>query len=255
MEYTEYFTRFPDAYERVVSSLNRVETLYDFLKGTLALKVGESVLSIGCGDAAVELRLAREFDLCLCLVEPADSYLEKARTEALGSGVKLRESFSGPFQEYESDHKYDYVFSLYSWFAFGLDRSLLLKALNCLKPGGTLLVLLQGEAAPSTHIARLSRAAGIGLTSERFSTWATQDGFEHQQAVYPGRNPASTFLAENGLNQMGRDWVSFLLATPWNEMQPEIRERSLAVVEKGVRDGHIDLESPCLFFSEANRLR
>lgn len=255
MEYTEYFTRFPGAYERIVSSLNRVETLYAFLKKTLPLSRGQSVLSIGCGDATVELRLAQEFGLSLGLIEPAGSYLEKARTEAHRLGVKLRESFGGPFQKYESDHEYDYVVSLYSWFAFGMDRSLLRKALNCLTPGGILVILLQGEAAPSTHIARLSRASGIGLTSERFSAWAKKEGFQHRQAEYPGRLLASTFLDENSFNQMGRDWVSFLLATPWNEIQPEIRDGSLAIVDKSVRNGHIDLVSPCLFFSETNQPR
>jgi len=68
MEYLEYFERFPDAYAKIVKSLNRVETLSHYLRTSGYLEGAASALSIGCGDAVVELRLAGEMGFSLGVV-------------------------------------------------------------------------------------------------------------------------------------------------------------------------------------------
>ena len=248
MEYLEYFERFPDAYAKIVKSLNRIETLYQYLRACGLLQGVKSVLSIGSGDAAVEIRLAGELGFELGVVEPAEDYLKKSLAGAEAAGIRLREAHHGSFQSYQSHLKYDLVLSLYSWFAFGFDRQVLEKALSCRAPGGKLVICLQGEASPSTQISGLSRASGINLTSEKISQWATELGFDHRVEVYHGVVPAPTYLDNRGLTQTGRDLVSFLLATPWDDVTPELRAKTLGILQESLCDGNVDFESPCLIF-------
>jgi SAM-dependent methyltransferase len=248
MEYLEYFEKFPDAYAKIVKSLNRIETLSQYLRESGFLDEAASVLSIGCGDGAVEIRLAREMGFSLGVVEPAADYLESCRRGADSAGIELREAHQATLQDYNSPFKYDVVLSLYSWFAFEFDREILKKAIDCRNSRGILLIILQGEASPSTEISALSQASGINLTSERLSNWARKEGFEHKIDFYHGEVSASTYLEMEEFTQAGRDLVSFLLATPWEEISPRLKEKTLAILKQSVKNDKIDFISPCLVF-------
>ncbi len=248
MQYLEYFKRFPDAYARIVKSLNRIETLSRYLRASGFLDEAASVLSIGCGDGAVEIRLAGEMGFSLGVVEPAAAYMESCRRGAERAGIELREAHQETLQDYHSPFRYDVVLSLYSWFAFEFDREILKKAMGCRTSRGTLLIILQGEASPSTEISALSKASGINLTSERLSNWARKEGFKHQMDVYHGEVSASTYLEMGEFTQAGRDLVSFLLATPWEEISQRLRDKTLAILKQSVEKDKIDFISPCLVF-------
>ena len=194
MQYLEYFKRFPDAYARIVENLNRIETLSQYLLASGFLDGAASVLSIGCGDGAVEIRLAREMGFSLGVVEPAAEYMESCRKGAKKAGIELLEAHQETLQEYNSPFRYDVVLSLFSWFAFEFDREILKKAIGCRTSRGILLIILQGEASPSTEISALSQASGINLTSERLSNWARKEGFKHKIDFYHGEVLASTYL-------------------------------------------------------------
>lgn len=248
MDYLEYFERFPDAYAKIVESLDRVRTLTAYLRrGGLFDGVG-SVLSIGSGDAAVEIALARELGFSLGVVEPAARYLDASLAAASDAGVRIVEPHLGPFQTYRSRRRYDLVLSLFSWFAFEFDRAILEQALGCCADGGRLLVCLQGEASPSTRISALSRASGINLTSEKLSEWASGEGFVHRLDTYHGVVAASRYLAGDALTETGRDLVSFLLATPWEEIEPALKVRCQQILSAAVFDQTVDFVSPCLIF-------
>ena len=248
MQYLEYFERFPDAYARIVESLNRIETLAQYLRSSGYLDGAASVLSIGCGDGAVEILLAREMGFSLGVVDPAAEYLESCQRGAVNAGIELREARQETFQDYNSSFKYDVVLSLYSWFAFEFDREILKKAIACCAPRGALLIILQGEASPSTEISALSQASGINLTAEKLSNWAQEEGFKHQVDVYHGDVIASTYLERGEFTQAGRDLVSFLLATPWEQILPTLKNRTLSILKQSVNNDRIDFVSPCLVF-------
>lgn len=248
MEYLECFERFPNAYAKIVESLNRIETLYEFLESSDLLNGVSSLLSIGSGDGAVEARLARKYDLALSFVEPAEGYFEKCLAGANDKKVEVWEAHQGSFESFTPNKKYDLVLSLYSWFAFEFNRDVLEKALSCRSSGGKLVICLQGEASPSTLISGLSQASGINLTSEKISEWADKLGYSHRVVTYHGTVPSATYLSSEGLTQTGRDLVSFLLATPWEDITEELKSRTLQILREGEQNGVIDFESPCLIF-------
>ena len=248
MEYLEYFERFPNAYAKIVKSLNRIETLCAYLEESGLLDSARTVLSIGCGNAAVEVALAKKYGFSLGLVEPAEDYMKSALSAAESAGVKVLEAHPGSFESYRSEERYDLVLSLYSWFAFEFDRAVLEKALACRNDSGKLLICLQGEASPSTQISSLSRAAGINLTSEKISAWALGEGFPHEIDTYHGKVASSQYLQEDGLSPTGRDLVSFLLATPWEDMKKERVSTATEILRSSLKDGWVDFQSPCLIF-------
>jgi methyltransferase family protein len=248
MEYLEYFERFPNAYAKIVESLNRVETLCAYLEESGLLESANSVLTIGCGDGAVEVALAKKYGFSLGLVEPAETYMKSCLSAAEAAGVNVLEYHTGSFECYNSDQRYDLVLSLYSWFAFEFDRAILEKALAYRKKTGKLLICLQGEASPSTQISALSRASGINLTSEKISTWAREEGFSHQSDTYHGVVASLRYLEGDGLSATGRDLVSFLLATPWEDISPELKSTAVEILQSSVKDGWVNFESPCLIF-------
>lgn len=250
MDYLEYFTQFPDAYAKVVSSFNRTETLYHYLVEKGLLDDGSTILSIGPGDGEVEIRLAKEWKQQLGIVEPArllfDQFMSNAQTAGIQSGLLDVQQQS--FEEFQTDRKYDLVLSLFSWFAFGFNRQLLEKALSYRTTTGKLLICLQSETCPSTRISAVSQSTGINLTSEALSEWATREGYAHEYDLYHGYVPTARFLVEGELTQTGKDFASFVSATPWDELPGKIKSVALDSLLRVQQGDQIDFACGCLIF-------
>lgn len=250
MEYLEYFNKYPDAYQKIVASFDRIHTLHDYLIDIDGMVGASSIFSIGPGDGAIEVRLAKENNLKLGVVEPSSLLFEKLRSNVASAGIKhlLIEENQQSFEDYESEEKYDCVLSLYSWFAFGFDTQLLEKALRLLNPGGLLVICLQSEKSPSTQISSSSRSTGIDLTSEALSTYFKQSGFGHQYLMYDGGVAAETYIGKDGLTELGKDLVSFLNATPWNDLNTFLRKSGFTTLRDSIHNGQIRFQSGCLVF-------
>ncbi|TWT38810.1 SAM-dependent methyltransferase [Blastopirellula retiformator] len=250
MEYAEYFQEFPDAYAKIVAGLDRVNTLYAYLIDRGLLDHAESVLSIGAGSGDVEVRIAKQTGRQIAVVEPSQVYFDQFMQNVAEAGVQdlLIEAHRQSFQDFQPPRQYDVALSLFSWFAFDLDRALLLKALACRAPEGKLLICLPTEDCPASRISAFSRSGGINLTSDRLSHWARREGFDHDYDIYHGVVPVGLYLQEGGLTEQGKDLASFLAATPWDEMSDELREASLEAIQAGRRGDQIDHASGCLLF-------
>jgi hypothetical protein len=251
MDYLEYFRKFPDMYAKVVSKFDREHSLYDFIVDSGIVDNVETLLSIGPGDGLVEVRLARERGVKLGLIEPSTSLFDQMMRNSTEAGVdaQIVEARKDSFEHYTVSQPYDLVLSLFSWFAFEFDRSVLEKALHCTKRGGKLLICIQDAASPSTRISALSRSGGINLTSENLSEWARNEGFDHQMETYHGKVPAEVYLDGQQLAEGGCDLTSFLLATPWDEISDEHRSLAWESFEAARRGDAIDFSAGCLIFS------
>ena len=200
MEYLEYFEKFSDAYAKVVASFDRSRTLSAYLVDNGLLENVSSILSIGPGEGEVEVRLAKEADREIGIVEPSKMLFDQLMKNARDADIqtKLLEAHQQSFEEFQPARKYDLVLSLFSWFAFGLNRQLLAKALSCRTPTGKLLICLQSESCPSTRISAISLSSGINLTSEALSTWATREGFPHEmKPIMEQYQPSDSLCVEN----------------------------------------------------------
>ncbi|MCH9652599.1 MAG: class I SAM-dependent methyltransferase [Planctomycetes bacterium] len=252
MDYLEYFEKFPDSYAKVAVSFDRSRTLNAYLANNGLLENISSILSIGPGEGEVEIKIAKESEIEFGIVEPSKTLFDQLMTNARDADVesKLLEAHQQSFEEFQPARKYDLVLSLFSWFAFGFDQRLLTKALSCRNPNGKLLICLQSESSPSTKISAVSRSSGINLTSETLSTWATSQGFQHEFDIYHGTVPADRFILHGELTQMGKDFASFLTATPWNEIPNEVKSVTLNSLRQAQHEDLIDFQCGCLIFSD-----
>ncbi len=250
MEYLEYFKKFPHAYTKVVASFDRTRTLYAYLVDSGVVDDVSTILSIGSGDGEVEIRLAKETERRIGIIEPSPMFFDRFVVNARDAGIwdLMLEARRQSFQEFQPVRAYDLVLSLFSWFAFEFDRQLLAKALSCRTATGKLLICLQAEACPSARISAVSRSSGINLTSEALSAWATSAGFEHEYDVYHGIVPAERFVMHGELTQTGKDFVAFVAATPWNELPGEVQSAGLDSLLQAQHGDLIDFAGGCLLF-------
>ncbi|MEM1059095.1 MAG: class I SAM-dependent methyltransferase [Verrucomicrobiota bacterium] len=254
MEYTEYFAKYPDAYDKIEAVMDREHTLYDHLQGLGLFDGAPSVLSVGAGSALVELRAARELGLRLGVVEPTEHFYRQfeAGVEKHGLRDRILESRMETFQDYASERRYGLVLFLYSWYSFGLDAAILEKALACRAPGGALVIHLTTENSfPCLIPKAYSQAAGITLSSEGISNWARQLGHAHEYAIYDGLVPAETYRKGDELTPSGRDMVSYLTATPWEDVPIDTRHLSRLILQSCEFEGQSHLTSGTLIFRDS----
>lgn len=251
MEYSEYFRRFPDAYAKIVAGLDRVNTLYAYLSSSGVLTGAANLLSLGAGSGDVEVRIAKDTGRQIAVVEPSRSYFQQFQQNVAAAGVQdlVLEAHCQSFEAYEPHRQYDVVLSLFSWFAFGADRALLIKALACRQAEGKVLICLPTADCPASKISAFSRSGGINLTSEVLSLWAREQGFDHDYDIYHGVVPAELYLKQGELTEQGRDLAAFLAATPWDEMSESMRTACLEAIASGQTGDQIDHASGCLIFA------
>lgn len=254
MDYLEYFNKHPEAYEKIVASFNRVNTLYDFLVQKKLLTDIQNVFSIGSGDGALELRLADELGLAIGIVEPSPLLYQRFTESIASRGLeqKIIEAANTSFENYTPGKEYDCILSLYSWFAFGSDTTVLEKALECLKPGGKLVICIQAKESPSTIISAASQSDGIQLTSDELSAQFTKSGFTHDYLIFDGPIPRQIYFKDDELNEMGEALVSFLLATDWEAIEPDLRETAQSALLGSIANNNVRFTSGCLVFGKAN---
>ena len=253
-DYLAYFTESPNAYNKIVAELERTKTLFEFLRENAAVDKASSILSIGAGHGEVEIRLAKELGRQISVIEPSKNLFDRFMANASAAGIsdQVFEACQQSFQEYEPHRTYELVISLFSWFAFGFDRQMLVKAFSNLAPTGQLLICLPEEANPMTKVAVASRPYDLTLTSEALSAWAMKEGFEHSYDVYHGVVPANRFVRDGNMTQASRDLVAFVAARSWTEVTEDVRSISLDALVQA-RDGDlIDFASGCLLFDSIN---
>jgi len=249
-DYLEYFMKRPDSYEKIVAEFDRTKTLFDYLRDSGVVDSASTILSIGAGDGEVEIRLAKEMGRQIGIIEPSPDYFERFTANAFGAGVRdqVIEARQQTLQDFQAHPSYDLVLSLFSWFAFGLDRELLEKALSSLAPTGQLLICLPEEVNPLTKISVASRPSEITLTSDGLSSWAKSEGFDHRYDVYHGVVPAARFLASGRLTERGKDLVAFVAARSWAEVTEDVRSTALGSLVEANDGELIDFRSGCLIF-------
>jgi SAM-dependent methyltransferase len=247
LAYATFFLHHPEIYQAFERVVAHAENFHAELSVRKLIPV-PSVLSIGSGAGALEARLAREHGTRLAVVEPSRQLLA-AFSAKLGS--LAADIFPGPFQDYHPRERYDLVLSIHSWYALGMDRGLLERALSCVKAGGKLFVTVMGGASV---IRQIGDAAGrdlvTGLCAEQLSEWARKEGFPHAFWMNHRRVPARLLLDPQGeLTELGRGFAAFPCVAPWEEAPSTTRRAALEAVRRALDGDELPLPNGCLLFS------
>lgn len=249
-DYLHYFTDSPEVYAKIVASFDRTTTLFDYLHSSGILDGCSTVLSIGAGEGAVEIRLAKELGRQIGVIEPSQTYLDTFLANASSAGVseQIIAAHNQSLQAFEPSSHYDLVVSLFSWFAFGFDQQVFEKALSCRTPTGKLLICLPERSNPMTKIAVKSRPSDVTYTSESLSAWANEAGFAHRYDVYHGVVRADQFVIDEGLTQTAKDLTAFVANAPWAELSMDVQSESLKAFAQARNGKLIDFAAGCLIF-------
>ncbi|HLG11725.1 MAG TPA: methyltransferase domain-containing protein [Dehalococcoidia bacterium] len=174
--------------------------LTEWLSQNIELSAGMRILDLGCGTAVSSIFLAREFGVSVCAAElwvaPHDNW-ERVMEADLASGVfpMHAEAHSLPFA-----HSYfDAIVSVDAYHYFGTDERYLPYVARFVRPGGTLAIVVPGNAVDPEEMPPDQR-------SEFFKGDAAADFFTFRSAVWWKRfwsrsgavNSVEARMLENG---------------------------------------------------------
>lgn len=114
------------------------------------------VLSIGCGGGTMDVRIAEVFarhsdSLGLAAVDPNPLHTKAFASCFADRAAEVTVS-TCPFQAYQSDRRFDVIHFIHCLYYFEQLDAALLQAVNMLRPGGWLIVML----APNGHLNSLA---------------------------------------------------------------------------------------------------
>lgn len=249
--YSDFFTQFPEVYQRFHSIVDHSSNYLQDLSERGLLNGVRSVLSIGAGQGALELYLASQYGVKLGYIDPtpqfAKIYQEKLDEQKLRSYAC--ETVVGSFEEYTSDMLYDLVISIHSWYAFGRDRALLEKALSSLKPGGQCFITIVSHDSVAWKLAQLgSSADNTADAAEGLSKWAQDIGCWHDYYINHRYIAYERLVQDGQLTEDGKS-LSLLHLKSWEELSQEIQAGFVEVLSDSAHDGLVDFQCGCLVFS------
>lgn len=148
--YTEYMDQSHLLYMDFSSVLKREKYfLQELMQMKLDLKESDQVLSIGCGMGEIEISMYENFKFHLYALDASKVYL-KVMQSLLDQKFRADEGnikvLHHKFEHFSTDKKFNLILSIHSWYGFGLEKSILDKALNLLSPGGYLLIQVISRA-------------------------------------------------------------------------------------------------------------
>jgi len=252
MDYLTYLTTYPHLYQAFSALIERTPNLCRYIRDQQLFENDKCFFSIGAGEGDLELALAREYNSRFEFLEPASLFVESferfVKEQQLSDRVMNIHQQS--FEDYVSGDLFDYVLSIHSWYSFGFNRLLLKKALSMLKPGGRLLINLMSKQSPVYGLSNMSYSSGIDLCAEGLSEWAEKEGFIHQFSLETAARPAELFFTTGGdVTSEAKDFASFLIARPWNELSEKEKNKATNIFELHRSGDTVNIVSGCLLFT------
>lgn len=241
----------PEVFRCFQRGIGRAEELSQYLSSSGLLRGTRSLLSIGPGEGDLEVELASDLE-CLGVIDPDGRALAilRERMKERGLEARLRVCLADGFQAVAGGiaERFDLVLASHSWYAIARDREALQQALALRAPGGTLAIGLASDEGMARPLKALGPRASTDPTAEAISSWAHAQGFPHAFELARNPKPSSLFLEEEGLTELGRALVGFLVSSPWEELSEAVRQEGLHIVRSHVRGDTIDLPTGWLVF-------
>ncbi len=251
--YSDFFQTFPEIYRNFSQVVDHATNFRAEVEDKRILHGAKSVLSIGAGEAQLELGLCRDLGASMTIVEPEATYVQKIRSEAklLKTPDLITEIFEGTFQNYAPSRLFDRIFAIHSWYAIGKDKMQLQRALDFLELNGQLFITLVSADNPIQKIAKFtSNESGAGLTAEELSDWAKSCGFQHKYWDNKRSIKCSLLQNDEGLTSAGKALVSFPAFTPWHEMTQAEQIRVQEILSSARNGDSIILKNGCLLIQK-----
>jgi hypothetical protein len=253
--FQDFFGKCPLVFTKYYDIAEHPKNFYRQLDDLSLFSGVKSILSIGAGEGVLEVRAAVEHRTLLGYVDPSTPFYESFLQKVAAAGIEkqLVEAYNAQFQTCELKHTYDLVISSHSWYAFGLDRQMLEKALSAVAAGGHLFITILSDKSITYDLGVLLRNFDEEhLTAERLSQWALSEGFAHRYVMNEKRVPWSVFCTPDGeLTQSGQDFSAFLMTTPWAEIPDKIRDAAVELFAKHRQGDDVILRCGCLVFDQS----
>jgi len=153
--------RYHATHETFEACSNQRELILEWLAGRverLALPTGKTarMLSVGCGGGVMDLRVAHVFAehvdaISLAGVDPNPEHTKAFKQQLSGEGFDV-EVFTGGFEDFHSEQRYDVIHFIHCLYYFEHIAPELRKAVDMLSPYGA-LVVLQAPNEALNHLA------------------------------------------------------------------------------------------------------
>ncbi len=232
-EYGESFGRFDSDDE------GNVAIFYPELERLGLLKKGMSVLSIGGGFGALEVKIVKDYEAKLGFVEPSSNLMDlfDARVKRFHLQSSVIERHVGPFQTFSPAPKYDLVIAIHAWYYVGCDKAQLKKALSLLNPGGTLYIALSSKMDWDAEFKDLLNSGEINLALEDLSDWANALGHENKVLIQPVSVPVDAWLQGDSFTERAMKWMSYIGRKNWDALPDVLKEQGKALIRRKAKDG------------------
>lgn len=214
----------------------------DFFNGA------KRVLSIGCGEGALEMRLAKDHGLQVDCVDPSAEYigrLEKVVSKRHLDG--LVRTFCCGFQDFEETGEYDRIISVHSWYAFGIDLTPVNKTLSFLTKGGRLFITLVSNKSPVWRIHdRSSEKPSDNLSAEMLHAALLTNGLSAILTENHRKLALDEVFQNGSLTLDAKGMVSFLYFCPWDDLTENQVNFGIQCLREAVVEDQVVLVNGCI---------
>jgi SAM-dependent methyltransferase len=216
----EYF----DIYDGFTAVVQHARHVYQLLSEKDFIRAAHHCLSIGPGKGLLELMLLEGFpNLQMALVEPSEPFVKAFIAAADESGVLARvpEISTGKFEKTQFKRPFDCILSIHSWYGIGNNQDTLRKALDLLRPGGTLFITaVDGANAEWLKLVGIPR---YEWNADKFSAWLTEIGMPHSVETEVRSIARSAILDGDSFTEPGKCYLAFQTLLPFEDIPPETK--------------------------------
>jgi SAM-dependent methyltransferase len=219
-----YAGEYSDIYDGFTAVVQHARHVYQFLSEKDFIRRADHCLSIGPGKGLLELMLLEGLpNLQMALVEPSEPFVQGFIAVADEGGLLARvtEISNGKFENAVFKRRFDCILSIHSWYGIGNNQETLRKAMELLRPGGTLFI----TAVDGANAEWLKRC-GIPRyewNTDKFSAWLTEIGMQHTVETEVREIARSAILDGDSFTEPGKCYLAFQMLLPFEQVPQETK--------------------------------